>query len=237
MIDLHAHILPGYDDGVRSLEEARELARTSAADGVTAIAATPHVRADYPTTAERMLRGVRRLADDFAAEDIPVTVISGGEVDVRHFWELGAGELERFTIAGNGRWLLLETPYRGWPDLLGRTVTELHRRGIDVLLAHPERNDEVQRDPSRVAALVENGVRVQLTAASVDGRLGGRAETCARALLDRGLAHVLASDAHHPGERQAGFAAAATVLGDPALVRRLTLEAPAAIVAGADLPP
>ena len=61
MIDLHSHILPGLDDGARTLEDARELARRAAADGVTAVAATPHVRPDYPTRPEDMERGVLGL--------------------------------------------------------------------------------------------------------------------------------------------------------------------------------
>ena len=77
MIDLHAHILPGFDDGVRSLEEARELAREAQAEGVTAIAATPHVRDDYPTSPERMERGVealRKTAEIGAELGMPVAL-------------------------------------------------------------------------------------------------------------------------------------------------------------------
>ena len=58
MIDLHSHILPGLDDGSRTVQDARALARRAAEDGVTAIAATPHVRSDYPTRPEEMERGV-----------------------------------------------------------------------------------------------------------------------------------------------------------------------------------
>jgi protein-tyrosine phosphatase len=237
VIDLHAHLLPGYDDGVRSLEEARELARGAAAEGVTAIAATPHVRADYPTTAERMLRGVARLNADFAAQGIDVSVLAGGELDARRVWELGPEEISAFTLAGSGRWVLLETPYRGWPDHLERTFELLRRHGVHTLLAHPERNDAVQADPGRLAALVDRGLRVQVTAASVDGRLGDRPRACAAGLLARGLVHVLATDAHGPLVRAAGLTAAVTALADDELAHRLTVTWPAAIVNGEDVDP
>lgn len=232
MIDLHAHILPGYDDGVRSLEEARELARAAAAEGVTAIAATPHVRDDYPTTLERMLRGVALLRDDFAREEIPVEVLTGGELDLDQMWLIGPEELPRFTLAGTGRWLLVETPYSGWPLLFDRKLEALRRLGMEALLAHPERNAEVQADPGRLAPLVEAGLRVQVTAASVDGRLGRKPLECAQALLGLGLVHVLATDAHAPAVRETGLAAAVEALGDPELARRLTVENPQAIVSG-----
>ena len=232
MIDLHAHILPGYDDGVRSLEEARELARSAAAEGVTAIAATPHVRDDYPTTVERMLRGVALLRDDFAREGIPVDVLSGGELDLDRMWELGPDELPRFTLAGTGRWLLVEMPYSGWPLLFDRKLEALRRLGMEALLAHPERNADVQAEPARLAPLVEAGLRVQVTAASVDGRLGRKPLECAQALLELGLVHVLATDAHAPAVRETGLAAAVEALGDAALAHRLTVENPQAIVSG-----
>jgi protein-tyrosine phosphatase len=232
LIDLHAHILPGYDDGVRSVEEARELARAAAAEGVTAIAATPHVRDDYPTTVERMLRGVGLLREDFAREGIPVDVLSGGELDLDRMWQLGPDDLPRFTLAGTGRWLLVEMPYRGWPPRFERTLDAVRRQGLETLLAHPERNPEVQADPGRLAPLVAAGLRVQVTAASVDGRLGTRPLACSRWLLERGLVHVLASDAHAPAVRRGGLSGAVEALGDPNLARRLTVDNPQAIVAG-----
>ena len=232
MIDLHAHILPGFDDGVRSIEEARELARLAAAEGVTAIAATPHVRGDYPTTAERMLRGVSLLRDDFAREGVDVDVLTGGELDLDRLWELDAADVQRFTLAGTGRWLLVEMPYRGWPALFERKVEALRGQGIETLLAHPERNDVVQLDPLRLESLVQSGMRVQITAASVEGRLGAPPRDCAHRLIEHGLVHVLATDAHGPAVREGGLAGALESLGDAVLGRRLTVDNPTAIVAG-----
>ena len=116
MIDLHSHILPGLDDGSRTVEDARALARRAAEDGVTAIAATPHVRSDYPTRAEEMERGVSRLREDFLAEGIDVEVLPGGEIDLGMLASLGDDGLRRFTLAQSGRYLLLEFPYTDSPE-------------------------------------------------------------------------------------------------------------------------
>ena len=101
VIDLHSHILPGLDDGTRSLEEARDLARQAASDGITAIAATPHVRPDYPTTPEEMEWGVDELRADFEAEGIPVQVLYGAEIDLGLLWQIPREELSRLTIGRN----------------------------------------------------------------------------------------------------------------------------------------
>jgi protein-tyrosine phosphatase len=100
------------------------------------------------------------------------------------------------------------------------------------VLAHPERNVDVQERPERLREVVEAGVFVQLTAASVDGRLGQRNPAGARALLDAELAHLIASDAHAPAIRAIGMGAAAEAVGDAALARWLTHEVPEALLAG-----
>ncbi|MFY9579553.1 MAG: CpsB/CapC family capsule biosynthesis tyrosine phosphatase [Gaiellaceae bacterium] len=237
MIDLHSHILAGVDDGAATMREARTLARAAAAEGIHAIAATPHVRADYPTTAERMERGVAELRRDLADEGIPIEILHGGEIEVSFMWEIPPDELVRFTLAQSGRYLLLEFPYVGWPRSLDLAISTLRGRGLSPLLAHPERNPEVQDRPDRLSAAVASGAFVQVTAASLDGRIGAAARRAAEQLVALRLVHVIASDAHGPQVREAGMATAASALGDPGLARYLTEDAPAAIVAGDPLPP
>jgi protein-tyrosine phosphatase len=236
MIDLHSHILPGLDDGSRTVEDARALARRAVADGVTAIAATPHVRLDYPTRPEEMERGVIRLREDFVEQRIDVEVLHGGELDLGMLATLDDDELRRFTFAQSGRYLLLEFPYSGWPAGLEEAVYGLGLRGFIAVVAHPERNRAVQADPRRLAEVVRMGALVQLTAASLDGRIGRSSQKAAVRLLELGLAHVLASDAHTPEIREAGLGPAAAEVGDDRLAAFLTTEAPGAIIAGEAVP-
>jgi len=193
VIDLHAYILPGLDDGVATLEEARELARRAAGEGITAIAATPHVREDYPTTAAQMQQALAQVRDDFASEQIAVDVLPAAELAIDRLPQIAEDELQ-------------------------------------------QRSREVQAEPERLDALVEDGALVQITAASLDGRLGPSSRRAAQALIERGHAHLLASDAHGPSIREAGLADAASAVGNKRLARWLTSEAPAAIVAGESLP-
>ena len=236
MIDLHSHVLPAVDDGARSLEESLGILRAAAEDGITRIAATPHVRADYPTLPETMERGVEELNQAARQAGVPIEVLPGGELDLEYAARLDDAALGRFGLGGNPAVLLLECPYYGWPLDLRDLLFRLATRGFSVVFAHPERNPDVQADPERLRPLVEAGMLVQLTAASVDGRLGAGARHTSRALLDAGLAHVIASDAHAPQVRAAGLAAAAAAVGDEALGRWLTEAVPAAVVSGSELP-
>src|SRR6266511_619858 len=198
MIDLHSHILPGLDDGARDLDEAVEIARAAVADGTRVIAATPHVREDYPTTSSSMQNGVAALRAALTRAGIDLVVLPGGEIALEQLDRLSVDDLRRFGLGGNPSYLLLETPYYDWPLAFGEAVFDLAAAGITPIIGHPERNTAVEDNPERIAELVRAGALVQLTAASIDGRLGKPPRACARRLLDAELVHLIGSDAHSP---------------------------------------
>jgi protein-tyrosine phosphatase len=235
MIDLHSHILPGIDDGARALEDSLDIARAAVRDGIVTIAGTPHVRDDWPTAAGLMEERVAELRAELVLAGIPLDVRTGGEIALDWLTRLAPEELRRFGLGGT-RYLLVETPYHGWPRDLPDQLYSLQDLGFAPVLAHPERNADVAARPELLVPLVEEGVVIQVTAASVDGRIGRRASECARLLIRRGLVHLLASDAHHASVREVGMADAAKRVGDPGLARWLTREVPAAILANAEIP-
>jgi protein-tyrosine phosphatase len=234
VIDLHTHILPGLDDGARDLDAAFELAQESVAQGVSVIAATPHVRADFPavqpSTISTETETLQRHLDVAA---IPLRLVPGGEVDLSWALDAPRDALRRVSYAGFGAWLLVETPYGPLPSLFEALLEEVRVHGLDILLAHPERNPSFQDDPKRLRALVGRGVCVQVTAASLASRRRSKSRQLALALVKEGVAHVIASDAHTAGLRptlQAGFLAAARE--DAVRAEWMVTEAPAAILEG-----
>jgi protein-tyrosine phosphatase len=236
MIDLHSHILPGIDDGPRTMPQACELARAAVADGIRVMAATPHVRRDYPTTPDQMESGVRGLRAALAADGIPLDVLTGAEIALEMLSDLSDDDLRRFGLGGNPRYLLLETPYVGWPPGIAQMLFALQVRGFRTVLAHPERNEEVQGRPELVRPLVDAGALVQLTAASLDGRLGAATKKTASQLIASGCAHLLASDAHTAIVRRVGMADARGAIGDASLAEWLATQVPEAIVTDQRLP-
>ena len=236
MIDLHSHILPGVDDGARTIEESIQIARAAVADGIEGIAATPHVRDDYPTDPATMERRVEDVREALAAAGVPLHVYTGGEIAFDRLADLGPDDRRRFGLGGNPGYLLVEFPYYGWPLGLADDLFRVQVAGCTPVLAHPERNAEVQAAPERLEAIVEAGTLVQVTAASLDGRLGRTAREAGLQLIELRCAHLIASDAHHPGIRAVGMAAAAGAVGDEALARWLTDGVPRAVVEGTELP-
>jgi protein-tyrosine phosphatase len=232
VIDLHSHVLPGLDDGPRDLEGALEICRAAAEEGIEVLAATPHVRDDYPTTPEQMEEGFALVRD--AAVEF-VRLVPGGEVAVPELTR-PLEELRRFGLAGNPGFLLVETPYYAWPSDFPERVARLRADGITAVVAHPERNAAVQDKPRLVEEVVEAGALVQLTAGSLDGRAGPHAQACAFKLLSLRAAHMIASDAHASTVRAIGMSSAVRAVEDDELAHWLTEELPRAIVDGGELP-
>lgn len=234
VIDLHCHLLPAVDDGPATMSEALAMARLHVAAGVTTVAATPHVSIETPTEPAAIARNLSGLRAAISEQQIPLEVVIGAEVDVYRAAELPDEALQGITLGGGG-WLLLEAPLRrGVP--LDPCVNSLHARGHRILLAHPERSPLLQRNPSDLRRLVESGVLTQVTASSFAGRFGRVVQRYAEALLDEGLVHVVASDAHDVRQRPPGIPCAFAGPGGEEIARRLTQEIPAAILAGGPIP-
>jgi protein-tyrosine phosphatase len=237
VIDLHSHVLPGLDDGARTLEESVQLLELAAGEGVTAVAATPHVRYDFPTQAVEMERGVAAVQAALAANGVDILLLPGGELDYQELTSRTIDDLRRFGLGGNPRYLLIEFPYSGWPLRLPDDVDRLVAAGIVPVLAHPERNSAVAEEPRALGRMVDAGALVQLTASSISGAYGKRVRTVAQALLDGGLVHLIASDVHRLNPRRVGLAAAAESISDRALAHWLVADVPAAMVNNTPMPP
>jgi protein-tyrosine phosphatase len=236
MIDLHSHVLPGLDDGASGLEGSVEMAQEAADLGITAVAATPHVRDDYPTTAAEMQDALAIVRRAVRERGIDVEILPGAEIAFDRLHSLDADDLRPFTLGGSPTHLLIELPFFGWPLDTADQLRRLREAGYTTVLAHPERNSVVQDSPQHLADLVSAGALVQLTAASITGGFGPAAERSSKVLLSAGLAHLIATDTHRAHGRGTTLGPALESLRDPALARWLIHDVPAAIVEGSRYP-
>ena len=236
MIDIHSHILPGIDDGARTLEESLEMAEIAAADGIEQIVATPHVfkgLSDDPEPAE-VIDQVNALQAAVAAK---LRILPGSEAHVTHDLAEQA-KLQRVTTINRRNYLLVEFPQVTVPVGADEIFYKLQLQAIHPILVHPERNIQIQKQPSLVAGFVARGVFTQVTAMSIAGEFGTPAKKCAETLLQHNCVHFLASDAHRPSKRppilSRGRDAAARIVGEEK-ARRLVYDNPLAVVEGRPL--
>ncbi len=234
MIDLHCHILPALDDGALDLSDSLAMARQAAADGITTICATPHIRHDHDVRVVELADRVDALNAALGAEEISVSVRGGGEVAQSAVSGLAQEELGLVALGG-GSWILLEPSPGPLEESLLRSIEELGERGYRALIAHPERHLSADMY-ERIARLISAGALVQATA---DFFLREQMAVGMEALAAAGLIHVLASDAHssragRPVALSPAFERLATVEPIASHLRWMREEAPAAILAGAE---
>lgn len=235
MIDLHCHLLPGLDDGPADLGGTLAMAKLHVRAGVTTVAATPHVSWDVPTEAAAIELRLADVRAALKAAGIALEVVRGAEVDVHQAVNLSDEQLGALSLGG-GPWLLLEAPLRKGVGL-APVARELLDRGHRVLIAHPERSPLLQDDPDALRSLVRAGAATQVTAGSFAGSFGRTVRDYAERMLEAGLVHSVASDAHDAFRRPPGIAEPLAAAGIGDLAQLLGEEAPAAILAGDPLPP
>jgi len=236
MIDLHCHLLPGIDDGARDLDEGLAMARLAVEEGITHAVMTPHVMPGiFDNDLASIELAVAAYREALNAAGIGLEVFVGGEV------RLGPEVLalvadDRIPYIGHWdgeRVMLLEMPHSHIPPGSEKLVDWLRAQGIRPLLAHPERNPDIESDPQRLRAFVDRGCLVQVTAGSLTGDFGEAFRVAAVALIEAGWTTVLASDAHRADRRTPSIAAgrrvAAGLVGEKASWR-MVREIPAKIL-------
>ena len=202
MIDIHAHILPGLDDGAKTIEESLEMCRIAEKDGITQIVATPHVlNGIYTNSAEVIIEEVDKINKVLKKHKINIMVFPGADVHITPDIAQQVEDGQVLTLNANKKYILLEMPVQIVPPELDSLIFDLQIQGITSIISHPERNQQVQQHPDVLSGFMRKGVLMQLTAMSLTGDFGPDAEACSKKLLVNGLAHIIASDAHSPDKR------------------------------------
>lgn len=208
MIDLHCHLLPGIDDGPPDLETALEMARIAVADGIEITACTPHIYPGmYDNNGPDILRRVADLQTLLDQADIPLKLVAGCDAHVTPTMvaELNSGHIP--TLAGS-RYFLFEPPHHVAPPRLEETVLATMAAGYMPILTHPERLTWIESHYDIMTRLVARGAWMQITAGALIGRFGKRPQYWAERMLDEGLVHILATDAHNLRNRKPKLAEA-----------------------------
>jgi protein-tyrosine phosphatase len=237
MIDLHCHILPGLDDGASDVSTSIKMAQRLVADGVSAVVCTPHILPGlYANTGPQILEATRRLQQIFAQEGISIHLFSGADNHIAPDFvaQLRSGHL---LPLGGSRYVLMEPPHHVAPPKLEELFFNVLVAGYVPILTHPERLTWIDSRYTVIRRLAKAGVWMQITAGSLTGIFGRNARYWAERMLNDGLVHILATDAHDDSRRPPnlgeGFSRAAQLLGD-AEARHLVSTRPRGVVQNVD---
>jgi protein-tyrosine phosphatase len=196
-VDLHCHCLPNFDDGPGSMRQAIALCRARVCDNIGAVVAMPHQlgRFEGRTTVPAIRNGTERLRQHLGDEDIDLKVFPGAEVRLDERLSTLLAQRAVLTLADMNRHVLLELPETVFINIEPLLV-QCARDGIDVIIAHAERNAPMLDHPGVLQRWIECGAGLQVTAAGLAGRFGSDVEQAAWQLIDRGWVVAVATDAH-----------------------------------------
>ena len=200
MIDLHAHILPGIDDGAQDMLDALELAEIAWENGTKALAVTPHSNQpgrfeNYNTKEFRDI--YFKFCKMLEKERIPLKVYPGMEIFVTK--DISEKIEKKFFVGLNhSRYYLVEFSFEEEPDDIRKGLKNILEAGKIPLIAHPERYDCVQDFPAMIYEWIQMGCRTQVNRGSIFGKFGRSEERTADYMIENGLATCIASDAHGP---------------------------------------
>ena len=241
MIDIHAHILPGVDDGAKNWEQSLEMAHLAVKDGIRIMVATPHLFTGRTldlsqlNDKESILQHVAQLRQKLSEAKIPLEIIPGCD------FPLGVESLQlledgrALTINDANRYLLLELPDISLPPATEEICFQLQSRGLTPIITHPERHLIIQEMPHKLKRLIDLGCLVQMTGNSLTGWFGRRVKKISQQLIKLGYVHLLATDAHDPQRRPPLLSQAVTELSrlvGENRARAMVHDLPGKIIAG-----
>jgi tyrosine-protein phosphatase YwqE len=195
--DMHSHLLPGLDDGLKTVEESVAFIGQLAQMGYRKLICTPHIIADiYPNSPATILPKLELVRAALKENNIPVTIEAAAEymVDLEMEKLVTSGS-ELLTLGKN--LILIEMSYVGASPNMERTIFQLRMRGLQPVLAHPERYVFYHNDFSAYQRLADMGCLMQINLLSLAGYYGKSIKLVAEKLVQRQMVDLLGTDMHH----------------------------------------
>ncbi|MGE7934943.1 tyrosine-protein phosphatase [Viridibacillus arvi] len=197
LVDIHNHILPGLDDGPKSIEEAVLLATNAVSNGITHIIATPHHHdGKYMNSSTVVEEAVVNFNKELDERSIPLKILPGQEI---HMYNSLISDLNKdlLTLGNSGKYILIELPINHIPIFTVDYLFQIQLKGYIPIIVHPERNMVFRKDKQKLYDLVNKGSLVQVTASSLIGVNGRAIKKYIKVLIKHNIVHFISSDAHH----------------------------------------
>ena len=198
MIDFHCHILYGIDDGSKTIEESVEILKKAFKNGVTEISFSPHyiLGSSYKANNEKKEKLLKEIKKELKKQNIDIKLYYGNEVFVENNM-LELLEKKEISTINNSNYLLFELPMNNKNNRINNLIFELKSKGIQPIIAHPERYTYIQKDPTLIIKMLEQGALFQSNIGSFYGHYGKEVQKTALLLLKHNMISFICSDIHH----------------------------------------
>jgi protein-tyrosine phosphatase len=220
MIDIHSHILPGIDDGARTLDEALDMLRIAIDQGVTTQVLTPHIHIGrFNNTKKHIEQQFVEFRDTVDAANLPIKLLLGAELRIGpEIMNLFSGDgIPWLGEVDSNKTFLLEFPRTEIPFGSDNLVRWLLSKNCLPIIVHPERNTTFLNNRNKLQTFIDLGCPLQITASSITGKFGADVQQMTEELLLADQVSAIASDCHNLKGRSpdllAGVEHATTVIG------------------------
>ena len=197
-IDIHSHLLPGLDDGVKTMDEAFQIIRRFEDLGYRKIITTPHIMNDYyRNTPEGILKKKTEVLDFLTQQNCVIQLEAAAEYYLDESLLQLVDSNEKLLTFGSARFLLFETNFLTEPYQLKDFIFKITTQRYKPVLAHPERYEYLNKNFDKLEDLRNRGVLFQLNILSLIGFYSVPIQKMAESLIDRGWVDFIGSDCHN----------------------------------------
>jgi tyrosine-protein phosphatase YwqE len=195
-VDVHSHLIPGIDDGSKTMEETLTLLSEFQALGYKKVVTTPHVMSDfYKNTPEIILGGLEKVRVAAKQKGLTIEIDAAAEYNLDADFEPLIDDGNVLTFGDNH--VLFELPFIAEPPMLNSIIWKLQTKGYKPVLAHVERYEYWHQDWDKIAGLRDRGVLIQLNINSLTGHYGPEVKRIGEKLVDLDMVDLLGSDCHN----------------------------------------
>jgi protein-tyrosine phosphatase len=235
LIDIHSHIPPGLDDGSPDMETSIKMAEIAVSEGITKMIATPHfIEEDKELDRDEVIEKVEQLNRKLKDRSLDLEIFPGEEVlltpNIAKLYEEG----KIITLCDRNKYILVELPLMSLPLYSLDVIYSLGLKGLKVIIAHPERNREIAKNPERLKEFIRIGALVQVNSLSLTGVFGRKAKRAAEKIINSGMTHIIATDCHTARSRSPRIKKALEELPLSA-AELLVVKNPSKIIEGRDI--
>jgi tyrosine-protein phosphatase YwqE len=196
-VDIHSHLLPGLDDGVKSIEESIYILKIFQRLGYKKIITTPHVMSDhYPNSNIDILTKLKLVKEAMRKNNMRIQLEAAAEyyLDEAFIDKISSKE-ELLTFGEN--YLLFETSFFNKPAFMEEAIFNMNAQGYQPVLAHPERYAYILNDLQLLKKLKNMNLLLQMNMLSLSGYYSKDVKQFSKKLLKSNLIDFIGSDCHN----------------------------------------
>ena len=197
-MDIHSHLVPGIDDGAKTIEDTISLLTKFEEMGYKKVITTPHVMSDYyRNTPESILGGLPAMREARDKAGLKIKIDAAAEYNVDADFEEKITSKQLLTFGDN--YVLFELPFLQEPPNLTSCIFEMQTNGYKPILAHVERYAYWHNNWDKVEDILNKGIKLQLNLNSLSGFYGPEVKKMGEKLVDQDVITMVSSDCHHMG--------------------------------------